>query len=122
MTLGMVVGLGPGHIVLDEDPDLRPKRGTVPIFGPCLLWPNGRPSQLLLSSCYIIICQAALQYYADEAYCYRRSSMVYRFVTIVRPAKMAELIEISLGVWTWVILRKEPRVRWGSDPHANGQF
>ena len=21
-------------------------------FGPCLLWPNGRPSQLLLSSCY----------------------------------------------------------------------
>jgi len=22
-----------------------------PIFGPCLLWPNGRPSQLLLSTC-----------------------------------------------------------------------
>ena len=22
-----------------------------PIFGPCLLWPNGRPSQQLLSSC-----------------------------------------------------------------------
>jgi len=29
-----------------------PKRGqnTPPIFGPCLLWPNGRPSQLLLST------------------------------------------------------------------------
>jgi len=23
-----------------------------PLFGPCLLWPNGRPSQQLLSSCY----------------------------------------------------------------------
>jgi len=31
----------PGDIVLDEDPG-PPKRGTVPpIFGPCLLWPNG---------------------------------------------------------------------------------
>jgi len=27
------------------------ERGTPPIFGPCLLWPNGRPSQPLLSSC-----------------------------------------------------------------------
>jgi len=23
------------------------------IFGPCLVWPNGRPSQLLLSTCYL---------------------------------------------------------------------
>jgi len=29
-----------------------PRKGTVcSIFGPCLLWPNGRPSQLLLSTC-----------------------------------------------------------------------
>jgi len=35
---------------LDADP-VAPKRGTAPIFGPCLLWPNGRPSQLLLSTC-----------------------------------------------------------------------
>ena len=29
-----------------------PKRGTVPsIFAPCLLWPNGCPSRLLLSTC-----------------------------------------------------------------------
>jgi len=28
------------------------KRGTAPpLFGACLLWPNGRPSQLLLSTC-----------------------------------------------------------------------
>jgi len=28
-----------------------PKGARPPIFIPCLLWPNGRPSQLLLSSC-----------------------------------------------------------------------
>jgi len=49
MPLGKEVGLGPGHVVLDGDPV-----GTQPLptFGPCLLWPNGRPSQQLLSSCY----------------------------------------------------------------------
>jgi len=54
MPLGKEVGLGPGHIVLDGEPV-----GTLPpphsspftLFGPCLLWPNGRPSQQLLSSC-----------------------------------------------------------------------
>ena len=51
MPLGTKVGLGPGHIVLHRDPDPSPKRGTPPILGPCLLWPNGRPSQLLLSTC-----------------------------------------------------------------------
>jgi len=44
--LGMEVGLGPGHIVLDGDPVLPSKKGhsphsSLPIFGPCLLWPNG---------------------------------------------------------------------------------
>ena len=42
MPLGMVVGLGPGHIVLDCLPAPSAKRGgTLPIFGPRLLWPNG---------------------------------------------------------------------------------
>ena len=50
MPLGMEVGLGPGHIVLDGDP--APPQQHLPTFGPCLLWPNGRPSQQLLSSCY----------------------------------------------------------------------
>ena len=51
-ALSMEVGLGPGHIVLHRDPAPPPIRGTTPkIFGPCLLWPNGRPSQLLLSTC-----------------------------------------------------------------------
>jgi len=52
MPLGMKVSLGSGHIVLDGDPAPPPiKRSTAPIFGSCLLWPNGRPSQLLLSTC-----------------------------------------------------------------------
>jgi len=43
MPLGKEVGLDPGHIVLDEDPAPLPKKGAQPspIFGPCLLWPNG---------------------------------------------------------------------------------
>ena len=42
MPLGMEVGLGPGHIVLDGDPaGPFPKKGrSPPIFGPRLLWPN----------------------------------------------------------------------------------
>ena len=40
MKLGMDVGLGSGHIVLDGD-SAPPKRGTASsIFGPCQ-WPNG---------------------------------------------------------------------------------
>ena len=38
MPLGVEVGLGPGHIVLDGDPA---KGAQPPVFGPCLLWPNG---------------------------------------------------------------------------------
>jgi len=42
MKLGMQVGLGPGHIVLDGDPaPPLPKGQSPPIFGPYLLWPNG---------------------------------------------------------------------------------
>jgi len=61
MALGTKVGLGPGRIVLHGDPapccvTWRPsspfqKGHSLPIFGPCLLWPNARPSHLLLSTC-----------------------------------------------------------------------
>jgi len=40
MPLGMEVGLGAGHIVLDRDPAPLQERGIPPIFGPSLLWPN----------------------------------------------------------------------------------
>jgi len=38
--LGTQVGLGPGHIVLDDDPP-TPKGAHLPIFRPYLLWLNG---------------------------------------------------------------------------------
>jgi len=43
MKLGMQVGLGPGHIVLDGDPAPPPKGGGTPssILGPFLLRANG---------------------------------------------------------------------------------
>jgi len=41
MKLGMQLGLGPGHIVLDGDPAALPQRAQPPIFGPYLLRPNG---------------------------------------------------------------------------------
>jgi len=63
MPLGMEVGLGPGDIVLDEDPAPPPtERGTaapLPLFDPCLLWPDGCPSQQLLSSCFIVTAASA---------------------------------------------------------------
>jgi len=42
MKLGMEVGLSPGHFVLDGNPAPLLKKGAQPpLFGPCLLWPNG---------------------------------------------------------------------------------
>jgi len=54
MPLGTEVGIGPGHTVLDGDPAPPRKKHSSPspIFGPCLLGPNSRPSQLVRSSCY----------------------------------------------------------------------
>jgi len=42
MKLDVEVGLSPGYVVLDENPaPPPPKVYSPPIFGPCLLWPNG---------------------------------------------------------------------------------
>jgi len=42
MPLGMEVGLSPSDFVLDGDPAPTPKGAEPhPIFGTCLLWPNG---------------------------------------------------------------------------------
>jgi len=55
MPLGTEVGLDPGNTVLDKTQLPLPQKGEhsplPPVFGLRLLWPNGRPSQLLLSSC-----------------------------------------------------------------------
>jgi len=56
MALGMEVGLGPGDSV-GWEPSSPKKRHSPPlIFGPCLLWPNSRPPQLLLRSCILRFC------------------------------------------------------------------
>jgi len=44
MPFGMEVGLSQGDFVYDGDPAFLPQKGDgppSPIFGPCLLWPNG---------------------------------------------------------------------------------
>ena len=41
MKLGLPVGLGPRHIVLDGDLDPQPQSGTASSFRTYLLWPNG---------------------------------------------------------------------------------
>jgi len=51
MALGMEVGLGPDHILLDEDPAPLPKKGTEP--------PNFRPifivdKRLDASRCHLV--------------------------------------------------------------------
>ena len=58
MPLGTKVDVGPGHTALHGTQRLPPpqkkinKSGPQPPISACLLWPNGRPSQLLLSTCF----------------------------------------------------------------------
>jgi len=51
MPLATAVSFGLGHVVLDGYPASPPRKRPQqpPLFGPCLLQPNGRPSQQLLS-------------------------------------------------------------------------
>ena len=82
----------PGHIVLAGDPAPFRERGTAapPLFGPCLLYGHGRPSQLLLSSFHKLECgpMAALSNISG-ALCSTPQSLadattVYRAVTLLR--------------------------------------
>jgi len=52
--LGTEVDFGPGHIVLDGDPAPPTQKGhnSPPLFSAYVYCGHGRPSQLLLSSCY----------------------------------------------------------------------
>jgi len=54
MPLGTEVDLGQGHIVRWGPSPPPQKKRAQQRPGPCLLWPNGRPSQLLLSTCMAI--------------------------------------------------------------------
>ena len=51
------IGLAPSHIAFDGDPAPSPPKGhspPPPIFCPCLLWQNGRSSQLLLRAEHLL--------------------------------------------------------------------
>jgi len=55
MLLGMDVGLGPGDFVFDGDRATPRKRHTRPTqFLAHVYCGHGRPSQLLLSSCFLL--------------------------------------------------------------------
>jgi len=116
MPLGTEVCLGPGHIVLYGDLALSLKRGTAappPLFGPCLLWPNGRPSQLLLSSCspyefcfsrvfsHITIWCRALIFNVFSSLCFDwHATIRFKWWTgldFIRPLKLNE-IRLRVGV------------------------
>jgi len=43
----------PHHVKWAPSSPNRKGNSSPPLFGPCLLWPNSCPYQLLLSSCYI---------------------------------------------------------------------
>jgi len=59
--------------------------------------------------------------YVGAIYCYRPNSVVCRSVTLVSPAKMAEPIEMPLGLRSWV--SPGNRVLDGVQmPHGKGQF
>jgi len=66
MPLCKLVGLGLGHIVR-WGPSSIPQQ-LLPTFGPCLLWPNGRPSQQLLSSCCTAHARESLYFTMDRPF------------------------------------------------------
>ena len=51
---------------MGTQPPSSPPKGAQqpPLFGQCLLWSNGRPSQLLLSSCLVLKCSSHFSYSA----------------------------------------------------------
>jgi len=51
MKLSTQVGTGPAQILLDGDPAPLKKGHSTPNFMPMSIVANGRPSQLLLSTC-----------------------------------------------------------------------
>jgi len=60
--------------------------------------------------------------HVDEAFCYRRSSVDGRSVTIMSPAKMAEPIKIPFGVWPRVGQRNRVLDRGPDASMGRGNF
>jgi len=93
MPLGTEKGLYPGDIVLDGDPATPTERGTAapPLFGPCLLWPNGRPSRQLLSSC--------LRWFVIVSMCVNKYTVYTQIKLFTYLLAFACLLTISRRMW-----------------------
>jgi len=112
MPLGMEVGLGPGHTVLDGDPAPPPHKGhSASIFGPCLLWPNGwmdqdaiwyggrlRPRNHVIDG--VQIAHGTGNFGERGAHCKVQE------LSAVSCAKTAEPIDLPFGLWIRVGRRK----------------
>jgi len=99
MPFGTEVGLVPRHTVYGDPAPLKKGRHSLPIFGPCLLWPNARSSELLLSTC--------LFSYPLSLFCYFcRPFSFYRNGPTPFPGQMSEEVTepgFSFLCWFCVI-------------------
>ena len=106
MPLGMEVGLqGPDDFVFDRDPATPRKRAHPhPIFGPCLLWPNGGMDQ-------------GATWYGDKPQC-RRRCVRWGRSSPLKGAKNSPAVFGSCLLWpnswmdedtTWYGSRPRPR-------------
>jgi len=85
MPLGTEIGLGSGDIVLDgaQRPHPQEKGHRPPIFGPCLLWSNGRPSQLLLSFCFCNTAFTSVSQAVNSSTRWRSLTVISRTTTLL---------------------------------------
>jgi len=90
MPFGTEVGLGPGDIVFDEDQAPLPEKGAQrpPLFGPCLLWQNGRPP----ATAYLLLRYASLCEQTDRQ-THRNTSHSLRGEVIIQLVKIGRARE-----------------------------
>jgi len=68
VALGVEVGIGPGHFVLDGFPAIGERGTAALLFSAHTYCGHGRPSQLLLSSCIFCVCVLQFFYLSISRY------------------------------------------------------
>jgi len=125
MPLGIEIGLGTGHIVLDGDLAPLPQSGascatpkfrSMPIVAK---WsPTSATAEHLVLLCFsgiVFLDRIARTRYVDAVCCYRPCSVVCRSVTLVSHAKTAEPIEMPFGFRSRVV-HGNHALDWAPDP------
>jgi len=108
--LGTEVGLGPGRIVLDGDPAPQRKGAQQSLLcGTCLLYPNGRPSRQLLSTCCCSNTFEKVQQESIKTWSFYRYSLTEEYYD--KPTLAPPLIVISLLWRVLVYARDKCRLR-----------